>query len=419
MITTRFFLKIAPLVMVSWLVSTSVLAQSAIRTASAKCFDNQGNTLKPDDCTNGERLEVTVWFNTTGTSTTRGLQLRNLDSNKDVPLDKFNTSNPAVLVVSTKKLNLTTDPKDELFDLKNKHYQLSIELVNNKTTLADWKFSLLTPLNEEEAVSALEPKKAKNTDDADIYVSGEVNGAKKNKTTFTTEISLQLRYKKIAKNTFITPFFKLNASTDADADPDKMEFGLNLRRRFNGSKSFTPTFFDTAVKIESERDFENTNLISDSRLTFLPVARPKGADHKLKVFFRPFIGFEVGKNLRSPLATAEGGAIARPLAGAKLRFNYPLNDDEEREVNWETTYTRRWLLKNELGFETNDDDELVLTKFGKSPRDHVESKFSYGVSKFFDFFIAYEWGQVPPSYKLINHRFKLGFAFKKKYAVKQ
>ena len=138
----------------------------------------------------------------------------------------------------------------------------------------------------------------------------------------------------------------------------------------------------------------------------------------MKVFFRPFIGLEFGKNLRSPLVAAEGNFVFRPLAGAKLRFNYPLNEDEEREINWETTYTRRWLLRNELGFRTNDDNELVLTEFGKSPRDYVQSKFSYGLAKFFDVFIAYDWGQVPPSYKLVDHRFRVGFAYKFKWIVK-
>lgn len=307
-------------------------------------------------------------------------------------------------------------------DPVNRSYALVIELVDPQAPTGTEPASLQFNISVADfnlAQNHVKKAPAKDVDDSNLFISGEIHGAHKEKTRYSTEISLSPGEIKVAKNTFITPiFFKLNASTDPDADPDSMEFGLTYRRRFLDPKPFPDANFTTTAKIESERDFGNTNFISDTRLTLFPKAFPKGPQEKLKIFFRPFFGLETGKNLRSPLAAAEGDFIFRPLAGARLRVNYPVSKDEEREINWETAYTRRWLLSKELGFRTNDDDELVLTEYGRSPRDYVQSKFSYGLAKFLDVFIAYEWGQTPPSYKFLDHTFRAGFTYKFKQIIK-
>lgn len=257
---------------------------------------------------------------------------------------------------------------------------------------------------------------SRDSEDSDVYVSGEINGAHKRRASFTTEIKLQ-RYKPVSASWRYTPFFKLNASTDPDADPDKMEAGLKLRYIMGPFAGIPGAYSDHAFKLESERDFENTNLIYDTRFTFLPAAWPKGfTSHK--VFINPYVGGEFGKNVRSPLKAAEGDGIARALAGVDMRLIFFTKNDDAPSINWTTSYVRRWPLTNELGFETGDDGNLVLRTFGKSPRDFVSSKFSYRLNKFLDVFTAYEWGQVPPSYKLVDHRFRLGFAYKYKFAVK-
>lgn len=264
-------------------------------------------------------------------------------------------------------------------------------------------------------------QKVQTIDESDIYIGGEVNGAHKRRTGFTAEIKLQ-KYHPLGSWAY-TPFFKLNASTDPDADPDQMELGLNFRY----ISTRTRTYFDNEVKLESERDFQNTNLIENPRITFLPTSFPKALReikggkpviHKSLLFLNPFVGGEFGKNLRSPLKAAEGDGIARIVAGVDIRWIFFLKKNEKApDVNWTTTYQRRWLLTDELGFKADENGDLQLRTFGTSPRDYVRSKVSYRINKFFDVFSAYEWGQVPPSFKLIDHRFRLGFAYKFKFGV--
>lgn len=263
-------------------------------------------------------------------------------------------------------------------------------------------------------------QKVKTVDEADIYIGGEIDGAHKRKTGYTAEIKLQ-KYNPLGSWAY-TPFFKLNASTDPDADPDQLELGLNFRYISTRMR----TYFDNEIKVESERDFENTNLIESPRLTFLPTSFPKAlretkkgktVRHKALLFVNPYLGGEFGKNLRSPLKAAEGDGIARILAGVDVRWVFFLKNGKVPDINWTTTYQRRWLLSDELGFKADDNGDLQLRTFGTNPRDYVKSKVSYRITKFFDAFAAYEWGQVPPSFKLIDHRFRLGFAYKFKFGV--
>jgi hypothetical protein len=284
----------------------------------------------------------------------------------------------------------------------------------------------LVLLNPNVAKNDTEKVEANSAEDADVYISGEMNGAFKKKTSYSTEIKLQ-------KYAFLddkakwrwTPFFKLKASTNPEADPDKMEIGIKFRRVVGRFAGIPGALFDNGVKIESQRDFKNTNLIYDTRFTFLPpeLTGWLGTSGKIgtkdyRVFLNPFIGGEFGKNLRSPLPAAEGDGIARALAGTELRFAFFLKEGEEPNLDWTSSYTRRWLFTDELGFKPDDDGNLQLVRFGKSPRDYFESKVTYGFNKFVGGFIEYSWGQVPPSYKFLDHQFRVGLVYKYKFGVK-
>ncbi len=272
--------------------------------------------------------------------------------------------------------------------------------------------------------SAITKDESDDIEDSAFYIDGEMNGAYKKKTSFSTNIKVKrLTQRKgwiystspFSSTRVPFPYFKLNASTDVEADPDSMQIGFNFARIVR-----THFYWDNDVKLESQRDFKNTNFIYAARVCWRPAGKAltKNEGDNSTLFFRPFIGAEVGKNLRSPLDAAEGDGIARILAGAELRLNVPMNLEKGQEINWTNSYTRRWLLTDELGFEADDDGNLQLVRFGKSPRDYFNSKAEFGFNKFFGAFVEYEWGQLPPSYKFVNHRFRVGLFYRFKFSVK-
>ncbi len=267
------------------------------------------------------------------------------------------------------------------------------------------------------------PVESKAKKDSDVYIAGELGGSRGKKVAYSTEIKIAPTFTN--GRWYYTPvFFNLNASTSPDADPDNMEFGgkggyvYPFDLKPTDKWKFRLTGLDTSFggKIESERDFDNTNLIFNLQTNFVVTPIPLGK--KATLTFDPYIGTELGKNLNSPLAAAKGDCIARLLGGTNVLIDIPIENSGLQGIVWETSYTRRWLLSNELGFKTNDANELVLTKFGKSPRDYFQSKVEFTINKFLNPYISYEWGEVPPSYKLLDHRFRVGFVYKFKLTGK-
>jgi hypothetical protein len=395
------------LLLVTGLVVLAGSASMGQKIGRVKAFQNPAN----------DQWEIDVAFTKKPTRGIDAIRLENVNDNESIVLTLIGSADFMYSYTAAKNLELRTG-KLELA----KRYQVIADVKNNDagkpnvTLIGD-----VILIDPNATQSHKEKVEAKSVDPSDVYLSGELNGAHREKTRYSTKIKLQkpFLFDQNRQNWSHRPFFKLNASTDPDADPDKMETGWAVDYIAKSCVIVKSCVFTNAVKLESERDFDNTNFIYDTRLTFLPIARPKGADKRVKVFFNPFLGGEFGKNLKSPLKAAQGDGIARLLAGADIRLAFFLHEDsDEPEINWTTSYERRWLLTDELSFKTDDDGNLVLRTFGKSPRDYVSSKVSYKFSKFFETFLEYEWGQVPPSYKLVDHRFRLGFAYKFKFGVK-
>jgi hypothetical protein len=369
--------------------------------------------LRPSSANN--LWQINVAFSEVPTRGIDAIRLENVNDSDSISLTLSGSAGFVYSYTSARPLELKVNTSTNRLELA-KRYQVIADIKNNTADKPNVLRIANVILNDPSTtLNHVEKVEAKSVDASDVYVSGELNGAHGEKTRYSTKIKLQkpFLFDQNRLEWLHRPFFKLNASTDPDADPDKMEIGWALDYIANFG------VFANTVKLESERDFDNTNFIYDTRLTLLPRAVPKGADKRMKVFFNPFLGGEFGKNLKSPLKAAEGDGIARLLAGADLRLAFFLKEDsDEPEINWTTSYERRWPLTDELRFKTDDNDDLVLVSFGTSPRDYVSSKVSYQFNKFFETFLEYEWGQVPPSYKLVDHRFRLGFAYKYKFGVK-
>jgi hypothetical protein len=261
----------------------------------------------------------------------------------------------------------------------------------------------------------LKAVKSTSKKDSDFYFAGEIVKTSGVKTAYTTEIKIEPRFGRGLLT--YSPFFHINTSTDPDADPDTMDIGFKVTRSFpfnyeetdKWQPRLTSVYLSVGGKIESTRDFDNTNFIVDPTLDFVISPFPIGK--KATFTIDPIVGVEVGKNLNSPLPAAKGAGIARILGGLDMLLDIPIEHGIDG-ITLSGAYTRRWLLKRELGFKVNDDKTLSLTEFGKSPRDFVEAKIDFNINKFFGPYIAYDWGQVPPSYKLLDHRVRIGLTYK-------
>ncbi len=315
-------------------------------------------------------------------------------------------------------MTLEVDPSsgDYVQDTNRYHVQSERQTVEGKP-VKDTLLALL-PVKAEEAAGAgpaeSDYEATEDRDDSNIYISGEVTRASGTDFNVTADIKIEEPIKHLdfwGTSHELAPLFDMIVSSDPKADPDTLRFGGSLDSQVMGTKGrIQGIFLKNKGLLEAERDFDNVNLTWGSRFTW--ALRPWQDRRAEKVLFyvRPFIGTEIGKNLSSPVPEADGGTLARLVAGSSLNLRFPFRKiDKDGAFSLAVTYERRWPLKREVSFEENDDGTLKAVTFGTNPRDWVDAKFIFKVNKFFGPFVGYQYGSQPPSFKLVDHQMKIGF----------
>lgn len=278
---------------------------------------------------------------------------------------------------------------------------------------------------------------SKGRDDSNVYLSGHIDGARGSKTQFSTDIKLDLPHTTNGFFIEVGPYFDLKASTAKDADADSMDFGVKLRtvhrfprrldtvirdgrevRKFHepDGRVLTGIVFDLTPGFESDRRFRNVNTLLGNRLSFVPNS-PRLFGQRLGnlMYLQPFIGYEIGRNIKSPVGAAEGRGLSRGLAGASLYLN--LTPRSKSGLYFQIDYIRRFLLRREIGFTEDDNKKLAPLAVGRGPRDYLKSTFEFDLTDFTGVTISHEYGRLPPDFQLVNHKFSFGLVHK--FSTKQ
>lgn len=261
---------------------------------------------------------------------------------------------------------------------------------------------------------------SKGREDSNVYLSGQLEGASGSGPQISADIKLESPYDTAGFFQELGPYFNFKASTAKAADANSMDFGLKLRHAFPVPVRLKPgttqlaekqpllsgVVWDLTPGFESDRRFDNVNVMVGNRFIFVP--RVFGDTNR--IYFQPFVGFEVGRNIKSPVDEAEGRAIARATAGGSLYLN--LMPKADKALTFQVDYIRRFLLRREVSFEEDDDKKLVALPVGRGPRDHLKVAFEYGFSDFLGTTISYEYGRLPPNFQLVDHKYGLGLTYK-------
>lgn len=268
--------------------------------------------------------------------------------------------------------------------------------------------------NAERTVTA-----ANGRGDSNLYVSGLITGASGQDVQGSVDIKFEYpRWSKVGSRWIrFAPAFDLKASTDPRGDPDSLKLGFDMSFfawRYAGddfSAPFRRLWWLNSAKIESNREFDNTNLFWESRFTLLSKTY---ISDSATFYWRPFFGHELGANLKSPLAAAEGRFLYRPLAGATLGLLFPVHSGLQG-VSLEASYIRRWPLRRETTFTEDGSGQLQLARFGKGPKDYLKTGLNLDITKALAATLSYEYGELPPLYKLVDHKFGVGLTYKIKW----
>jgi hypothetical protein len=254
----------------------------------------------------------------------------------------------------------------------------------------------------------------KGKDDSDIYLSGQANGATGQKFTYTADVKLSLPFKKVvfSRVNVFAPVFTYNASTDPKANPDTLGLGLDwsfFPVRDLGSSPFTRLQLTNSPKLEGTHDLDAFNFIHGVRGTFLSRVVKMGA---ATFYSLPYIGQELGVSISSPLNSTEGSLIARPMAGADLNLVFDLNKAYLKNVALEANGGRRWLLRNEVGVDTDKSGKTIAVNSNTKPKDYIKNSITFGITEYWGITFSHEYGQLPPLYKLAKNKMTVGLTYK-------
>lgn len=261
---------------------------------------------------------------------------------------------------------------------------------------------------------------AKGKDDSNVYVATQINAAIDADPNYSIDAKLDIPFRRFRigrriQNSGFT--FSTQISDAPKADPDSMKFGAYWRTFIwdCGPHCGTGTWFRrlqwrNAFQSESNKDFSNTNIVWPTALRL--VSKTWGSSTEFGM--RPYIGNELGFNINSPLPELENHMVDRPLIGLDMLLLVPTDIGILKSLNWETLYERRWPLRNELVLKENDDGTLKSIDFGTAPKDYVKSSVTAAFGTYFGLAFSYEYGQLPPSFKLVDHAFKVEITFKAK-----
>lgn len=257
-------------------------------------------------------------------------------------------------------------------------------------------------------------------EDSNVYLAGQIEGAHGSKTQFSGDVVIDVPLASVGVFDSLGPYFSMKASTADEADANTLNLRAKLRHthvirrkadpvthQFVGKdeRLLTGLVFDLLPGVESDRRFDNVNALLGMRLYFIP--RVQGGARRF--YFQPFVGYEIGRNLKSPVPEAEDRALSRPLFGASL-YVHPF-PKRFKSASVQIDYVRRFLLRREVSFE-EEDDELKLVSVGRGPRDYLKGAFGLDFSDYTGLTISYEYGRLPPNFQLVDSKFAFGIVYK-------
>ena len=258
--------------------------------------------------------------------------------------------------------------------------------------------------------------KSDGRDDSNLYFSGQVTHSRGKDFvgTYDTKLDFTGHCELANTDNLIGPTFDLKGGNDPNASPDSLNFGFLWEFPvIKASHVISSIRLTQNAKLESTQDFTQRNFIygADLRGVFKSWIWSHPA---MRARIRPVVGTEVGKNLHGIIPAVDGRNIARLKAGTGLFLIFEFNKPALQDIQFETSYARRWPLIDEVTY-THGTNGLSAVSIGTNPRDYVKQTMTIDVTKFLGVNVAYEYGSLPPLYKFLDSKFTFGLDVKMKF----
>lgn len=327
----------------------------------------------------------------------------NIESTNRSPLPK-NTITPSKaelnLVCEDKLITLTLSSDDaSLFDSQTN----KIIITYKQGNFPDVRFN--RPEEEEERRRKTYTA-AKGKDDADIYLFGSATGAHKSKPIYSIDAKLAYYWDLKAAGA-IGPQFTFTSDEGSDVDPDSITAKLAYENIFIlGPARYLFLNID-AVGGEFDKEGDTKNFISGLRAKYVPRSVFLSENNIAAIDFS--FGVEGGRNFKNAVDPDGSGGIFRLNLGAAAHF-VALAPGKFKRIFINADYFVRLPQRREIFIEKIGDDDVFTLR--KRARHLVAADVDLMFSDAFGITIKYQYGSMPPSFKLMDHKVSAGFTMK-------
>jgi hypothetical protein len=248
---------------------------------------------------------------------------------------------------------------------------------------------------------------ANDKDDADIYVFGSATGAHKSKPIYSIDAKLGYYFWDFKRHGRLGPKFTFTSDEGSDVDPDSITLKLAYENIFVLSPARYLFLNVDAAGGEFDKEGDTRNFISGVNVKFVPRSVFLSETNIAAVDFTA--GVEGGHNFKNVVDEDGSGGILRLNLGLGAHF-VALAPWKFKRININGDYLVRLPQRREIFIEKIGDDDVFTTT--KRARHLVNADVDFMFSDGLGLTIKYEYGSLPPSFKLVDHKVSVGFTVK-------
>jgi len=247
---------------------------------------------------------------------------------------------------------------------------------------------------------------ANDKDNSDIYLFGSATGAHKSKPIYSLDVKLGYFWE-LKRHGRLGPKFTFTSDEGSDVDPDSITLKLAYENIFVlGPSKYLFVNIDP-VGGEFNKDGDTRNLISSFRLKYVPRSVFLNETNIAAVDFT--FGLEGGHNFENAVDEDGAGGILRWNLGVSAHY-VALAPWKFKRVFINADYLVRLPQRAEIFIEKIDDNDVFTIT--KKPRHLVNIGADFMFSDAVGITTKYEFGSLPPSFRLVDHKVSAGFTLK-------
>src|SRR5208337_1424633 len=254
---------------------------------------------------------------------------------------------------------------------------------------------------------------------SDIYLSGLYSPAINSAAQYTIDGKMQLVTQIPDSAVRLGGIATVSTDKRPSADPDSY-FVSGLMQWIPVNQRFLHKIAEGVLVdwyftgLEFDRKTSNRTILTAPQFE-VPLRIYPAPNHKgplsLGVGMIPYLGFEAGSNLSNGLSTNGSGGVFRGLAGSSFDASISPNLSFLSKISLSATYAVRIPALPEVFTPTtlnNKGQTVDVPVLSTQARHHVTDELDFTFSKPFALTIKHEYGEVPPVFRVVDHKVSIG-----------